>query len=121
MTTAEIANRLVQMVREWKNEEVYAELYSPDIVSIESNGSEPVHGFDWLKEKSEKRAAMLEEFHGIVVDDPMIATDFFAVKYTMDITYKGTPRAQEDEIAIYQVKDGKIVMEKYYYAMPDMG
>jgi len=120
MTTAEIANRLIELVRAWEFEKVYAELYSPDVISIESSPHSPnVMGFDGLKKKSEAWNEMLEELHGIQVSEPIVAADFFSVKYIMDITYKGAPRVTEDEIAIYQVKEGKIIMEKYYYAIPE--
>jgi len=37
MTISEIANRLAELVRAWKDEQAHQELYSPDIVSVEVN------------------------------------------------------------------------------------
>jgi hypothetical protein len=51
--------------------------------------SPDVIGIDGLKEKAEKRKQMVEELHGMEVSDPLVADDYFAVTYTMDITYKG--------------------------------
>jgi len=33
----------------------------------------------------------------------------------MDCTYKGMGRQKMDEIALYEVKDGKIVKEQFFY------
>ena len=63
---------------------------------------------------------MLEEFQGTTVSEPIIADDYFAVTYTMDITYKGAPRMTETELAVYKVADGKIVREEFFYNMSDM-
>jgi len=35
----------------------------------------------------------------------------------MDVTYKKSGRMQMNEIAVYQVKDGKIVFEQFHYSM----
>ena len=33
----------------------------------------------------------------------------------MDVTMKGAGRVKMDEIALYEVKDGKIVKEQFFY------
>jgi hypothetical protein len=33
----------------------------------------------------------------------------------MDVTMKGQGRSKMDEIAVYEVKDGKIVKEQFFY------
>jgi len=63
---------------------------------------------------------MVEEFHSITVSEPIVADDYFAVTYMMDITYKGAPRNTETELAVYKVADGKIVREEFFYVMPEM-
>ena len=40
---------------------------------------------------------------------------FFAVAMGMDCTMKGMGRQKMDEIALYEVKDGKIVREQFFY------
>jgi limonene-1,2-epoxide hydrolase len=32
-----------------------------------------------------------------------------------DVTFKGKPRMQLDEVAVFEVKDGKIVLEQFFY------
>lgn len=123
MTITEIATRLVELVRAGKDSQAHEELYSSDIVSVEVNNPDTpdVTWLDWLQKKAEIRWNMLEEFHGITVSEPLIADDYFAVTYTIDATYKGAPRSQETELAVYKVQDGKIVREEFFYKAPDMG
>lgn len=123
MTISQIAHRLVELVRAGKDSQAHEELYSADVVSVEVNNANTPDAvwLDGIKQKWEMRATMLEEFHGITVSEPIIADDYFAVTYTMDITYKGAPRSTESELAVYRVKDGKIVREEFFYEMPDMG
>lgn len=123
MTITQIAGKLVELVREGKDAQAHEELYSPDIVSVEINNPATPDAvwLDGLRKKWEMWGDMLEEFHGITVSEPLIADDYFAVTYTIDATYKGAPRSQECELAIYKVQDGKIVREEFYYNAPDMG
>ncbi len=122
MTITEIANRLIELVRTWKDAQAHEELYSPDIVSVEVNNpnSPDVTWLDGLKQKAEMRGTMLDAYHGIEVSEPLIADDYFAVTYTIDVTYTWAPRSQETELAVYHVKDGKIIREEFFYNVPDM-
>lgn len=121
MTTAQVAEKLVEYVRAGTPEKAWEELYSPDVVSVEANPDSPdVQGLVGLKAKSEKRDEMAE-VHSISVSEPLLSKHYFVVTYDMDVTYKQWwVRSTEDEIAIYEVKDGKIIREEYVYHMADM-
>lgn len=53
MTTQEVANRLVELCREGKHEQAIKELYAPDIVSVEAEGTPNriVKGLEAIAEK----------------------------------------------------------------------
>jgi hypothetical protein len=36
----------------------------------------------------------------------------------MDVTYKGQGRSMMSEVCVYEVKDGKIVTETFFYNLP---
>jgi hypothetical protein len=55
--------------------------------------------------------------HNASVSDPLIAGDFFTVAMSFDVTFKKSGRTQMEEIALYEVKDGKIVMDHFFYNM----
>jgi ketosteroid isomerase-like protein len=121
MTTANIANRLVEMCREGKYMEAIEELYADDVVSLEPVDHGPtiparVEGKDAVRAKNIAWSENSEN-HGIRVDGPFIGTDQFAVRFHIDSTPKATGRrVQVTEMALYTVRDGKIVMEEFYYA-----
>jgi predicted ester cyclase len=44
-----------------------------------------------------------------------VGGNHFAVGREMDITVKGFGRIKMDEIMLYEVKDGQIVSEQFFY------
>ena len=118
MTTKEVADRLSQLFKEYKWKEALEELFSQDAVSIEpahSPGLQTVEGLDNIKKKGDKFNEMVEEMHGGWVGEPIVGGNFIAVAMGMDVTMKGSGRMKMDEICLYEVKDGKIVKEQFFY------
>jgi hypothetical protein len=121
MNTEQVAKRLVELCREGKGPEAQAELYSNDAVSIEMEGMEAsgmptvAKGMDAIREKGRRFNAGIEAVHGSTVGDPIVVGNWFAVVMTMDATMKGRGRVNMQEICVYQVKDGKIVREQFFY------
>ena len=118
MTTQEVANRLSQLFKENKWMEAQEELFSDDAKSIEpahSQGLQSVEGLDNIRKKGEQFQAMVEEMHGGYTGEPIVAGNHIAVAMGMDATMKGMGRTQMDEIAVYEVKDGKIVKEQFFF------
>ena len=58
---------------------------------------------------------MIAELHGDFCSDPIVAGNFFSVVLARDLTLKGRPRMQLQEIAVFEVKDGKIVSEQFFF------
>ena len=119
MTTQEIANRLVEICRTGQYETAYQELYHPDIVSIEPDGApNPViKGMAGIIKKGQEWAAMVEEVHSGIVSDPVVADNHFSCVMETDITFKGRGRSKLSEVCVYEVQDGKIVKEQFFYTM----
>ncbi|WP_203294802.1 nuclear transport factor 2 family protein [Luteirhabdus pelagi] len=116
MTTQEIANNLVEWCNSGQEARCYQELYSPNIVSIEPGGENPVaNGMDELAKKGEWWEENFE-VHSTKTSSPIVADNWFSVRHEMDTTHKPSgQRSQMAEIGIYQVKDGKIVKEQFFY------
>ncbi len=57
----------------------------------------------------------VEEMHDGYSTDPVVAGNFFSVAMGLDATMKGMGRMRMDEIAVYEVKDGKIVKEQFFF------
>lgn len=117
MTTKEVANKLVEICRSGNWQQAYEELYSDDCVSIEPKGApwEVATGMKEIHQKGEKFNEMIEEYHGGSVSDPLVAGNFITLTMEMDVTYKGAPRKKDSEVCVYEVKDGKIVKEQFFY------
>lgn len=118
MTTQEVANRMSELFKENKWNEVQEELFANDAVSIEpenSPGLKTVTGIDAIKKKGEDFNAMIEEMHGGWVSEPIVGGNFISFAMGMDVTMKGAGRMKMDEIAVYEVKNGKIVKEQFFY------
>lgn len=119
MTTQEVANKLVAYMRQGQMLEAQAALYADDIVSIEPEGGMAPHhtkGREAVLEKGKQFAAMVEERHGSSCSDPLVAGQFFSLTMMLDATMKGMGRMALNEISVYQVKDGKIVFEQFFFA-----
>ncbi len=121
-STKTIAQELVELCRAGRNLDAINKLYSPRIVSVESVGTEDmpaeVTGIDAVRKKN---AEWFEnnEVHSAEANGPFLADDQFAVQYTFETTHKPSgQRARMTEMALYRVKDGKIVHEQFFYHMP---
>ncbi len=117
MTTQEIADRLVELCRKEQFEQAIEELYSPEIVRVEPAGTpkERVQGLEALAEKTKAFGDMIAETHGSTVSDPIVADNFFSCAMTMEVTFKNGPRVNMEEICLYQVKDGKVIKEEFFF------
>lgn len=117
MTTQEVATKLVAYCRQGQFENAMSELYSPLIVSVEPDGApvKEVKGIEAVIEKGKNFNEMVESFHGMEVSDPVVADNFFSCAMKMDVTFKGAPRMEMEEICLYQVSDGKIVREEFFF------
>lgn len=118
MTTQEVANKLVAYMRQGQMLDAQTELYADDIVCIEPEGGMAPHytkGKAAVAEKGKQFAAMIEERHGSSCSDPVVGGDFFSLSMMLDATMKGMGRMQLNEICVYQVKNGKIVFEQFFF------
>ncbi|WP_149194465.1 SnoaL-like domain-containing protein [Luteimonas suaedae] len=120
MNTQQVAERLVALCREGKYEQAQQELYAEDAASIEMEGSPAgtagnVKGMDAIREKGRKWMENIVEVHGGSVSDPVVAGDWFSVAMGIDATYKDMGRMPMEEICVYQVRDGKVVREQFFY------
>ena len=121
MTTKEIAERLVELCRAGEYDTCYKELFSDDIVTVWPKWSPeeaPTVGMAALQEKGKKWHEMMAEFLGGWTSDPVVTDGFFSVAMWFTCVYKWqTEKSEESEIVVYEVKDGKIIKETYFYAV----
>jgi len=118
MTTQDVADRFNELAQTGQWEQVQNELYADNAVSIEpanSPGMKTAEGIDAIKQKGKQFGEMVEEMHGGYSKEPCVAGNHFAVAMGMDVTMKGKGRMKMDEVGVYEVHDGKIVKEQFFY------
>lgn len=117
MTVQQVADRLVELMRKQESTSAYWELFAADAASHEMPGipGGDLKGLDALIAKSEAYDKEMT-IHSIEVTDPLVYQQYFSVGMGIDVTKEGM-RSQEHEICVYEVRDGKIVDERFVYAM----
>ena len=118
LTTQEVAARFNELAQQEKWFEIHDELFADNVRSIDppnspyfkyAEGKVAVRkkGMDWVEK--------VTEAHGLSTTHPVIGGDHFAVGRSFDITTKGFGRIKIEEIMLYEVKDGQIVLEQFFY------
>lgn len=121
MTTEEIGKQLVSLCNQGKGMEAIQTLYSPDVVSVEAmampDGSRETKGLPGVIGKSEWWLSA-HEVHSGLAEGPLVSPAHFCVRFKYDVTLKQTgKRFVMEELGVYQVADGKITREEFFYAM----
>ena len=120
MNTQDVANKWKQMCLEGKNLECIQELYADNVVSKEMPGvpyGEVVSGKKEVYEKSKQWLNDVVEFHSNEISEPVIADKHFTSKMNFDVTFKSRGRQQMEEVCVFEVQDGKITNEQFFYSM----
>jgi hypothetical protein len=118
MTTQEVANRLYELCQQGQFETAKNELYAPDATSTESNMQgqrETAKGIDAIFEKGRQFNEAVEEMHSGYTNEPKVFGKYIFMEMGMDVTMKGMGRMNMTEMCRYEVNDGKIVAEEFYY------
>lgn len=117
MTTQQVADRFYELSQQNGFELIQTELYSKNATSIEPAGGifTNAEGLDAIMEKGKQFHNMIEEMHGGYCTQPLVAGNFFTCTMGMDVTLIGQPRMKMDEVAVYEVKDGKIISEQFFF------
>lgn len=118
----EIGTKLVALCREGKAVEAIESFYDANVVSIESSQYSP----DFPRQIESKKAVLEKskywekntQVHSREINGPFPhGDDKFAVTFKIDATMDGMGRSTLEEVAVYEVKNGKIVKEEFFYEM----
>ncbi len=119
MSTQEVANRWLEMCNQGQFIECVNELYADNIISKEMPGTPDDHvtGKQNVIEKSNKWLDSVQEFHGGEISEPVIAQNHFTCKMSFDISFKESGRQLMEEVCVFEVNDGKIINEQFFYSI----
>jgi ketosteroid isomerase-like protein len=116
-STSDVAKAFTAMLKAGDHHGAAEAFNAQDIVSIEAMDGPMarVQGMDAIRAKGEWWYAN-HEVHAVTTEGPYVNGDSFVVTFAMDITPKATgERMQSTEAALYTVKNGKIVEERFFY------
>ena len=117
MNTEEVAQKVVELTRKQAWAEAVNSLYADDIVSVEAHamgGESPeTRGIEGIRGKTDWWVNNME-VNRMEVSGPFVAHDRFVVRYDLTVTEKASGKKMDmSEVAVYTVKDGKIVREEF--------
>ncbi len=115
----EVAKQVTELLRAGKYAEVEERWLGQSIESVEGLGA----SMAWKGKKNVLAKYRAWEADNEVVDSkiegPWVGATGFAVKFVIQIVEKATgQRHAMEEIAVYTVRDGKVVREEFYFATP---
>ena len=118
-TTHEVALRFNALAQQEKWFEIQDELFADNVRSVEPADAKylpiKVEGREAVRKKGEDWVKRVEAAHHLRTTEPIIGANHFAVGREIDLTVQGIGRFQLNQIMMYDVKDGKIVQEQFFY------
>jgi hypothetical protein len=117
-TTREVADRFNELAQQEKWFEIQDEFFAENVKSIDPPHS-PYFGFaegkSAVRKKGEDFVKRIEALHSAYTREPIVSGNHFAVGREVDITTQEFGRIQINQIMLYEVKDGQIVSEQFFY------
>lgn len=117
-TTQEVASRFNELAHQEKWFEIQDELFADNIRSIDPPNS-PYFGYaegkNPVRKKGEDFVKRIEAVHRRYTTEPVVGGNHFAVGREVDITVQGFGRIQINQVMLYEVKDGQIILEQFFY------
>ncbi|MBC9934941.1 SnoaL-like domain-containing protein [Chitinophaga qingshengii] len=118
LTTQEVAARFHELAQQEKWFDIQQEFFSDDVKSIDPPGS-PFMGYAEgkaaVRQKGEEFVSRIEAVHRVYTSAPIVTANHFAVVREKDLTVRPHGRIQINEIMLYEVKDGQIIAEQFFY------
>jgi hypothetical protein len=118
-TIFEVALRYNELAQQEKWFEIQDELFAEHVRSVEPPTAKylpkSVEGKAAVRKKGEDWVKRIEAAHRRQTTQPIVGANHFAVGREVDITVEGLGRLQFNQIMLYEVKEGKIVLEQFFY------
>lgn len=118
LTVQEVADRFNELAQQEKWFEIQDELFAEDVRSIEpSHSRHPklLEGKAAVRKKGEDWVGRVETFHEGHTTAPLVGGNFFAAARKADLSVQGIGRMKVEELMVYEVRNGRIVSEQFFY------
>ena len=118
LTTHEVAARFNELAQQEKWFEIQDEFFADNVKSVEPPNS-PYFGYAEgkasVRKKGEDFTNRIEAVHRLYTSEPLVSGNRFVVGREKDITVQGHGRIQINQIMLYEVRDGQIILEQFFY------
>jgi len=117
-TIQDIAARFHELAQQEKWFEIQDELFAENVRSVEPANSPyftNAEGKASVRKKALGFTSRIEAVHRLHTTPPLITGNHFAVGREKDLTVQGYGRIQINQIMLYEVRDGEIVLEQFFY------
>ena len=118
MTTQEVAARFNELAQQEKWFEIQDEFFADNVRSIDPPQS-PYFGYAEgkaaVRKKGEAFVSRIEKAHSLSTTKPLVTGNHFVVGREKDITVNPHGRIHIKQIMLYEVKDGQIISEQFFY------
>ena len=118
MTIQEVASRFNELAQQEKWFKIQDEFFADNVRSVEPPNSRYLkyaEGKSPVRKKGEDWGKQVQAVHRLFTTEPVIGGNYFAVGKEVDITVQAFGRIQINEVMLYEVKDGEIVSEQFFY------
>ena len=117
-TIAEVAARFNELAQQEQWFEIQDELFAENVRSVEPHHSpyfDYAEGKAPVRRKGENWVKKIEAAHHRYTSAPIVVANHFVVGREVEITVQGHGRIQINELMMYEVQNGKIVLEQFFY------
>jgi hypothetical protein len=118
LTTEDVAAGFHELAQKEKWFEIQEQFFAENVRSIYPTNS-PYFGYaegrENVRKKGEDFVKKITGVHSASTTQPIVVGNHFVVGREMDVTVDGLGRIQLNEIMLYEVKDGQIVLEQFFY------
>ena len=118
LTTHQVAARFHELAQLDKWFEIQDELFADDVRSVEppgAHGLPDAQGKMSVRQKGLDIVSQVEAVHRSFTTAPVVGGSFFSVGRELDMTVRNAGRVQMNEVMLYEVRDGRIVREQFFY------
>lgn len=120
LTTEEVAARFYELAKDEKWFEIQDEFFADDVRSIEPQNSpymKDVEGKKAVRKKADEFVGRITAVHHLSTSKPLVCGNHFTVGREKELTVTPHGRIRINEIMLYEVRDGQIVLEQFFYTV----
>lgn len=120
MTIESISAQMVQLLRNQDFLKAQRTFFDEQVISQEpSFHPQPrTVGLSALMEKERQFLTAIQTWHEFEISEPLVSRDHFSIRMYSKVTLQTGRLLEIDEVIVYQIANGKIVRETYFYQQP---